>query len=163
APHVVRLQMVSGPGRSIAYEVFDGGFLIGSVPGCDLRLPGSDLPPVVCLITRHPTGASLRKLVATFPIAINGRPISSSVLSNGDRISLGPFEIVVQLEPAPEPTASGEQSGPALLSPVAISSPGMQPSAPLGSFAPASAEDLPRRRAELDDRERQLDERQHAL
>ena len=38
----------------------DGGFLIGSVPGCDLRLPGTNLAPVICLVARHQNGASLR-------------------------------------------------------------------------------------------------------
>ena len=163
SPPAVRLQMVGGQGRNIAYEIEDGGFLIGSVPGCDLRLAGSDLPPVVCLITRHSTGASLRKLVATFPIAINGRPISSSALSNGDRISLGPFEVVVQLEALSGRTASTTERGPALLSPVAISSPGRQQSAPLGTQSLTSGEDLDKLRSELDKRKKELDERQRQL
>ena len=37
-----------GSGRPTVYEVGDGGFLVGSVPGCDLRLPGANLPPVLC-------------------------------------------------------------------------------------------------------------------
>src|SRR5262249_106654 len=37
----VRLDVRLGVVRSAVYEVGDGGFLIGSVPGCDLRLPGA--------------------------------------------------------------------------------------------------------------------------
>ena len=38
------------------------------MPGCDLRLPGTNLPPVVCLIARQPDGVRLRKLAPTLPI-----------------------------------------------------------------------------------------------
>src|SRR6185437_12376361 len=43
----VRLEVRPARGRAALYEVGDGGFLVGSVPGCDLRLPGANLPPVV--------------------------------------------------------------------------------------------------------------------
>src|SRR5439155_14409781 len=64
----LRLEQRHGSARPVIYEVSDLGFLIGSVPGCDLRLPGTDLPPVICLITRHAGGAAVRKLVPTQPV-----------------------------------------------------------------------------------------------
>src|SRR5262249_34244681 len=84
-PLAVRL----GPGRPTVYEVGDGGFLVGSVPGCDLRLPGVHLPPVVCLVARHAGGASLRKLAPAQPIQVNGRPVNAAYLDDGDRVQLG--------------------------------------------------------------------------
>ncbi|MFO0925644.1 MAG: hypothetical protein U0736_01225 [Gemmataceae bacterium] len=54
----VRLEVRMGGARPAVYEVGDGGFLIGSVPGCDLRVPGTGLPPVICLIARHAACAS---------------------------------------------------------------------------------------------------------
>src|SRR5581483_10496534 len=71
----VRLELRHGSARSIVYDVSDLGFLIGGVPGCDLRLPGMDVPPVLCLITRHAGGAAVRKLVPTQTILVNGRPL----------------------------------------------------------------------------------------
>ena len=43
----VRLEVRQGTTRPIVYEMTGEEFLIGSVPGCDLRLPGTQLPPVV--------------------------------------------------------------------------------------------------------------------
>src|SRR5262249_58030193 len=70
----VRLEVRTGQGSPTVYEVGDGGFLIGGVPGCDLRLPGEDPLPLSCLINRHVTGVSLRKLAPVPPIALQGRP-----------------------------------------------------------------------------------------
>jgi chromosome segregation ATPase len=97
---IVHLEVHLGNARPTVYEVGDGGFLIGSVPGCDLRLPGPTTPPVVCLIARHARGASLRKLAPVLPIAVNGRNVSSTYLDNGDRLAIGPIELVVGIEPA---------------------------------------------------------------
>jgi chromosome segregation ATPase len=94
----VRLQVRVGAGRPTAYEVGDGGFLIGTVPGCDLRVPGSKLAPVLCLISRHAAGASLRKLAPVLPILVNSRAVSGAPLRDGDRISVGGAEIAVAIE-----------------------------------------------------------------
>jgi len=91
----VRLEVRAGGGRPTVYEVGDGGFLIGGVPGCDLRLPGGNVAPVVCLVSRHARGASLRKLAPVQPIAVNGRNVSSTYLNNGDRVTVGNVEVAV--------------------------------------------------------------------
>jgi chromosome segregation ATPase len=93
----LRLEVRAGTARPTIYEVGAGGFLIGSVPGCDLRLPGANLAPVICLIARHASGASLRKLAPVQPIAVNGRTVTSTYLADGDRITLGPIEIGVAI------------------------------------------------------------------
>jgi chromosome segregation ATPase len=95
----------AGKGRPTVFEVGDGGFLIGSVPGCDLRLPGANLAPVLCLIARHASGASLRKLVPVHPIIVNGRAVSSVYLADGDRIALGSAEVVVSITAPAVPAA----------------------------------------------------------
>jgi chromosome segregation ATPase len=99
--------------RPAVYEVGDGGFLVGSVPGCDLRLAGTNLAPVLCLISRQPAGASLRKLAPVQPIAVNGRTVASTYLSNGDRITLGAAELIVRIDLADgEPRTSIPESPP---------------------------------------------------
>ena len=95
---VVRLEVRIGNGSRTVYEVGDGGFLIGSVPGCDLRLPGTNLAPVICLVSRHAGGASLRKLAPVQPVGVNGKALSAAYLHNGDRISVGAAEIAVAIE-----------------------------------------------------------------
>ena len=90
---IVRLEVRIGSAQPAVYEVGDGGFLIGGVPGCDLRLPGPSMPPVVCLIARHSTGASLRKLAPVLPIAVNGRNVSSTYLNDGDRLGVGAISL----------------------------------------------------------------------
>ena len=94
---MVRLEVRVGGGRPAVYEVGDGGFLVGTVPGCDLRLPGANLPPVLCLVARQPGGASLRKLAPVQPITVNGRPVSSTYLADGDRVGVGAAELVVAI------------------------------------------------------------------
>src|SRR5438132_8809629 len=95
---VVRLEVRSPTIRPASYDVPDTGFVIGSVPGCDLRLPGTDLPPVVCLIARNAAGASIRKLVPTFSILINGQSVTTSLLVEGDQVTLGSVELLVHVQ-----------------------------------------------------------------
>ncbi len=108
----VRLEVRAGGGRPTVYEVGDGGFLIGGVPGCDLRLPGGNVAPVVCLVSRHARGASLRKLAPVQPIAVNGRNVSSTYLNNGDRITLGTVEVAASFTPGAAPPPDGETRRP---------------------------------------------------
>jgi chromosome segregation ATPase len=75
-------------------------FLIGSVPGCDLRLPGTALPPVVCLVARQSDAVVLRKLAPTQPVLVNGEPVTVQRLANGDRISIGAVELIAHIEQA---------------------------------------------------------------
>src|SRR5436305_4766713 len=84
AAAVLRLEVRAGNARPTVYEVGDGGFLIGSVPGCDLRLPGVNLPPVVCLIARQDQRASLRKLAPMQTLAVNGQAVNATYLTTGD-------------------------------------------------------------------------------
>ena len=55
----VTLEVRQGTARSATFALDSVDFLIGSVPGCDLRL-AADAPSVLCLFARHPAGAVLR-------------------------------------------------------------------------------------------------------
>lgn len=136
---LARLELRHGVARPLLYEVFDAGFLIGSVPGCDLRLPGADLPPLLCLIAVRGGGLGIRKLVPTYPITINGQPLSSTLLADGDRITLGAVELRIHL---PSPPATPD-------------------AAPPGDGTDAAA--LAVFRDEVEARARELDERRHQL
>jgi chromosome segregation ATPase len=106
----VRLEVRLGSSPASTFEVGDGGFLIGSVPGCDLRLPGTGLPPVICLIHKQIGGASFRKLAPVLPITLNGRPASSSFLADGDRLAMAGVEVTVQLAGGPALAEDGHAS-----------------------------------------------------
>src|SRR5262245_18651281 len=96
----VRLDVRTGTGTVTSYSVGETGFLLGTVPGCDLRLPGSNLPPVVALITRQPGGASVRKLAPIGGLLLNDQNATHSPLRDGDQITLGPVSITVSITPA---------------------------------------------------------------
>ncbi len=143
-PPPVRIEVRNGTSRPITFDISGEEFLIGSVPGCDLRLPGTNLPPVVCLIARQADGVRLRKLAPTLPILVNGQPISHSSPTNlvhGDCISVGAIDIIVSIE-----FAVG--------------------AAPLPKAAQTPADDAAsfvRRERELLERERQLEEQTREL
>jgi hypothetical protein len=103
----VLLELRNGPTRPVT----DLNFLIGSVPGCDLRLPGADLPPVLCLISRLPGAVRIRKLVPTQPVLLNGQSVTNAPLTHGDRLTLGSVELIVHIEAAAPPPDQPEQAG----------------------------------------------------
>src|SRR5262245_14969821 len=88
----VRLEVRVGSAQPVIYEVGDGGFLVGSVPGCDLRVPGVNLAPVLCLIARGAQGVTLRRLAPVQAIQVNGKAVSGTYLGHGDRIALAGVE-----------------------------------------------------------------------
>ena len=96
----VRLEVRSRTGRPAVYEVGDAGFLIGTVPGCDLRLPGTDLSPLLCLIVKQHDGVSLRKLAPMQPLTVNGQSFGGGMLADGDHIGVGGVEVMVSLSGA---------------------------------------------------------------
>src|SRR5207302_8048119 len=109
----VRLELRYAAAKPTTYEIGDVGFLIGGVPGCDLRLPGPNLPSVVCLITREPHGVSLRKLAPFQAILVNDQAVSLAQLNHGDRIAVGQVELIVQIEAVAVAIVAGQGSVPA--------------------------------------------------
>lgn len=93
----VRLE-VHQAGRSVPYFFDQVDFLIGTVAGCDLRLPGANLPAVLCLLARHPDGLTLRRLAVTQLLLLNGAPASRAELKDGDRLTFGTLDVYVRLE-----------------------------------------------------------------
>jgi hypothetical protein len=76
--------------------------LIGGAEGCDVRLNVEDVFPIHCALVRTSDGLHLR----SFPGAItqrNGEPIAEGVVSDGDLLTVGPFQFRVALPAAPEP------------------------------------------------------------
>lgn len=77
-------------------------FLVGGAAGCDLRLPGANLPPIICQFLRFPSGLAIRWLSSQTPVFLNGTPLSASEpvsLQDGDQIRVGPAEITAHFPP----------------------------------------------------------------
>jgi chromosome segregation ATPase len=134
----LRLELRHGTAQPHFFDVPGAAFVVGSVPGCDLRLPGANLPPVICVIERRSAAVAVRKLARTQPLLVNGENITSAALHNGDRVTVGPVDLVVHVD--------------------LLEAPEGEPAINLG--APASITERVRR---LDVRQRQLDEQTHEL
>jgi chromosome segregation ATPase len=97
----VRLEVRTGSGRTVSYEVGGEEFLIGGAAGCDLRLPAPNLPPVVCQITRKPDGVKLRRLAPGLPVLLNGSPLpgnTAAAVTNADHLTVAGVEIGIAVQ-----------------------------------------------------------------
>ncbi|HEX5269634.1 MAG TPA: FHA domain-containing protein, partial [Gemmataceae bacterium] len=101
----LRVEMRHGSAPPVVHEVTSVSFLVGTVPGCDLRLPGAALPAVCCLLTRRPDGVELRKLAPIGALLVNGQPAATRRLDDGDRITLGAVGLLVRIAAAARPPA----------------------------------------------------------
>src|SRR5438105_14015278 len=75
-PPPVRLDVRLEGGRAVGYPI-NGEFLVGSATGCDLRLPGTNLPPVIGQFNRQGDTLSFRRLAPTATISLNDTAISN--------------------------------------------------------------------------------------
>jgi uncharacterized phage infection (PIP) family protein YhgE len=105
----VRLEVRQAGGRPANYTLSQVVFLIGTVPGCDLRVgssgpSGTELPALVCMLARHPSGVSIRKLAHGLVLQVNGQAATPPRLADGDRITIGTTEISVRISPAALPS-----------------------------------------------------------
>jgi DNA repair exonuclease SbcCD ATPase subunit len=97
-PPEVRLDVRVGTARAVGYDLTRGEFLVGGADGCDVKLPGSHLPPVIAQFGRTPDAVFVRRLSPAFPILLNGTPLSGSDpvrLNSSDRLAIGSADIVV--------------------------------------------------------------------
>lgn len=74
--------------------------LVGRAEGCDVRLAVDDVLPIHCVLVRTPTGLLLRACPGGM-VRVNGAPTVDRALADGDVLSVGPFEFVLQLLPVP--------------------------------------------------------------
>jgi uncharacterized phage infection (PIP) family protein YhgE len=103
----VRVEVRHGAAPPVGLDVTGEEFVVGSVPGCDLRIPGANLPPHVCAIRRGPDGVRLKKIAQALPILLNGSPLApagQAILRHGDVISIGAVDLHVSIAfSVPEP------------------------------------------------------------
>jgi len=145
----VRVEVRHGSAPPVGFDVTGDDFVIGSTPGCDLRLPGANLPPQVCAISRTPDGARLRKLAPALPILLNGSPLAPTAqadLRHGDVVSVGPVDLHILI--------AFRMPQPATVAP---------PESTRIPETPARPEDWDRHRRELEVRAKALEEQAREL
>jgi hypothetical protein len=107
----VRLEVRLPGSRPSFHEVTAAEFLIGSVAGCDLVIPGAELPPVLGVICRTDDGIRLRRLAPNLKLTVNGKTTQHAPLTDGDMIGIGSAEIRVHVPAlAAKPVAVGATS-----------------------------------------------------
>lgn len=74
--------------------------LIGSGAACEIRLEAPEISPLHSLICWSEDGFQLEAITPFPPLRVNGEPVEGALLSDGDRIEIGPFEVVVRQVPA---------------------------------------------------------------
>ena len=96
----VRIEVRLGTDRPVEYEFVDSEFVIGGGAACDLRLPGSHLPAVICHIHRLPNALELHRRDFAVPLFLNGQVLGTEgpyPLHSGDVIAVGPADLTVRL------------------------------------------------------------------
>ena len=84
-------------GKSVQTFFFDNSFLVGTVPGCDLRLGGVDLPPLLFQVIHERKTYSIRKLASLSGLTLNGLSFEENPLKTSDIVRLGGWEFVFEI------------------------------------------------------------------
>ncbi len=74
---------------------------LGRAPGCDVRVNVEGVNPLHCLIARGPAGLVLRDLDTEHGTLVNGQPVTTCTLREGDLIAVGAFQFRVHLPAGP--------------------------------------------------------------
>src|SRR5262249_17319159 len=61
-------------------------------------------------LARQPGGVGIRKLVPAYPMTVNGQAATTTALADGDRVRLGPVELVLHLSVSPHDHAPPESA-----------------------------------------------------
>ena len=97
----VSLDVRIGSGRPTRYEFEGTEFSVGGAAGCDLRLPGANVPALVCQIARTPNSLFIQRTDTAFPVLLNGNFLTTNTsptrLNHGDQIAVGSVDVTVHL------------------------------------------------------------------
>lgn len=149
----VRFGVRTAAGRVIGHDFLGEEFLIGTAPGCDLRLSAPGSPPVAVQFTRRPDGVRVRRVAAALPVALNDDPLPTGgavPVHHGDTLQVAGLVIGVHI-----PSPAVPEPGPAYLSPKLVP----LDDVPLAVAVPEepAAPDLTAEYEKLDARRRALD------
>lgn len=90
------LVVQDGPGAGVFFPFHEPVTLLGRSGGCDIRLESPQVRPLHCLLTPNVDGVALRAL-SSEGVHVNGRPVTTARLNDGDLLSFGPMRCRVRL------------------------------------------------------------------
>jgi hypothetical protein len=105
------LEVTRGRTRFRRRPVTSPRFLIGSGATCDLRLGGDAMPALHSIITICGSEISLEAITAEPRLILNGRPVQTSQVHDGDVIGIGEVELIARLEAGQAPAGVAEATG----------------------------------------------------
>jgi chromosome segregation ATPase len=153
----VRLEVRTAAGRVLTYDFGADEFLVGSAPGCDVRLPAG-APPVAVQFARKPDGARLRRVAAGLPVLLNGAPLpagTTTPLHDADSVTVAGLTITAHVRAATPPAP--------VLSPRFVPLDDVPFADPVPDDPPARAEDDAARRAAWAEQDAELIRRRRDL
>jgi len=80
-------------------------FLIGTASDCDLVLGDATFPEAYAYLLVQNEMVSARRLGGGPELLVNGEAVETADLAAGDRLALGPFELILQIQFATKQTA----------------------------------------------------------
>lgn len=92
----VRLELRCADGPATSFEFCQESIVVGSVPGCDIRLPGGEFPPLVAVLAPVGQELCIRKLAHQATSSIVGA-VPKNTLKPGETIELGRFRLSLTL------------------------------------------------------------------
>ncbi len=102
------LEIVRGATRFPNRPVYEGVFLIGAGTNCDLRLGGTDTPAVHSIVRAEGRDVHIESLCRKPALRVNGQPRERTELKDGDRIQIGPIQMVAHFQTVPAAPALAE-------------------------------------------------------
>lgn len=109
------LTVTAGPDRGAHAAVEDVAISIGSGRTCTLRLAeGPGLRDEHVRVWWRGEHLMVHSLDRTRPAIVNGRTAEWAVLEDGDRLTLGAYEVLVRIERAPSPSSEATAPPPEL-------------------------------------------------
>jgi hypothetical protein len=101
------LILQNGPHKGTARALIAPVMLIGRSGNCDLRLGGTDVQPIHCVLVADEVGWRVRNFAGPDAVKVNGVPITQAPLGDDDVLEIGRFRFLVRTNgPTPAQAAA---------------------------------------------------------
>ncbi len=97
----VKLVMFNSKGQRRAFKLVEEETVIGRAQDCGLRIPLIDVSRKHCLMIVRQGQVRLRDLGSTNGTYVNNKRINEAVLQAGDRLTIGPVTLTIQVNGKP--------------------------------------------------------------
>jgi SulP family sulfate permease len=92
------------------YEIRDGALVVGRDPGCGVSLKDSQVSWRHATLVCRDGECTLEDLNSTNGTFVGGQRVQKRLIQTGEQISIGPFQLRLQLRDAPSPTSASEKT-----------------------------------------------------